>query len=150
MYPPAQPVKKSSRILGKIARVIKWFFIIIGVLFTIFVLIGIFVFEPERRAEEAAAARIILVPTYTPTPGEPTPTAVPPTAIPAPPTATRRPAPTPRPSPTETTDYPTSLMVAISDLSPTMIAVTNMLDHPQYGDEQWMASIRQELDLIDK
>jgi len=41
-------------------------------------------------------------------------------------------------------------MVAISDLSPTMIAVTNMLDHPQYGDEQWMASIRQELDLIDK
>lgn len=104
------------------------------------VLFGIFSYRPTRQSTGAlavatSAKQIILVPTVTPEP----------THIPVP-TSTSR--PTIAPTPTDVPDYSTSLMAAVGDLSPSMIAVTNMLDHPQFGDQEWTNSIHKELDLI--
>lgn len=132
-----KPTKRTTRAPGCLKNILLTFCALSG-LFVVIVAINVL---GGGSKDTPADSRIILVPTYTPTPGSPTPKPAS--------TATRRPNPTPRPSPTSTTDYPTALMVAIGDLSPSMIAVTNMLDNPQYGDDQWVAAMRQELDMID-
>lgn len=129
------PMRRWLKILYNI---ILYCLALIGLAVVVF---GIFFYSPTHSTTDALAVttqpkQIILVPTSTP---EPTKTLAP----------TSTPRPTIVPTATDLPDYPTSLMSAVGDLSPSMIAVTEMLDHPNYGNKEWTDSIYKELDLID-
>lgn len=93
-----QSAKKPSRLLGCLKNILLAFFALSG-LFVVIVAISVFGDESEIGSKSNLAAtdsRIILVPTYTPTPSEPTATATPVGPL----TATILPPPTRTPHPT--------------------------------------------------
>lgn len=130
---------RGSRLFRLIRNIVLYSLAACGLFF---VLLIIFIPKSAPKTAELPTATslpkklIILVPTNTPSP----------TVVP---TNTAIPTNTPIPTATDTPNYREALMIAVGDLSPSMIAVTEMLDHPQYGNEQWIKAIDKELDTVD-
>lgn len=141
MYQLEPQPNKRSNFLGKLRLSTMGSLFLIGVLFTGFVLIGIFIMTPGSFAEQPGSPvaasvephELILIPTATPPSSDLTATAAPEAPIPM-----------------NGSDYPSRFMVAIRALSPSVVTTTNLLAHPQYGDAQWTTALQRELDLIDE
>jgi hypothetical protein len=141
MYQLEPQPNERSGFLDKLRLSTRWSLFLIGVLFTGFVLIGIFIMAPGSFAEQPASPAaesaephaLILIPTATPPSSEPTATATP-----------------EAPMQMNGSDYPSRFMVAMRALSPSVVTTTNLLAHPEYGDAQWTTALQRELDLIDE